>query len=312
MPKSIQQSTLLYDDVAPAAAPQPNTSKIVVAFLALQTVILITILAGGTYAYGQISDRADQIDAVINVINNPQDLLSNPALVKASVKFLRDTSSAFFLGSSNGTLTAFVENTLMFDFAGAGQQVENFAGSVFNAFATKAANDPTCYQSVTCQQSYMNVQCSNGNWYWCEFQGQQFDCGSCTYAGIASFASVVTSVASRISALPPMNSNEAAASNPALSDGVFRLNGLLSWVQAQANPEAWRDAGRRCNEFANHVNDINWAGNYTGSDGSSQNWDANQQIQPIVLHVMRYCNVFANLPQNFLAPVSAKTSVKKP
>ena len=264
--------------------------SLLLVMVALQTAVILGMAIGGAYAYQQVMTKADMLNDVVEIVNNPASIVQQPGVSTALAQVLRETASAFFLGTPNGTISAFVADVAETNFHTIGQDIKPLAAAVFRAFQSRQA-DPSCTQLVQCSQ-WGPMQCPNGNWVNCQ-PNVAVNCADCPYGAPMELASIIESVAGRVAQLQPIAS---APSGPAaLSDGVFRLNSILSWVAAQGNVTSWKLAAHQCDALAAAVDNVNWSANYTKHDGRSASWDANSQVNSVTRELRRYCPIIANM-----------------
>jgi hypothetical protein len=276
-------------------------TNVIMVFVAMQTLVMVAMLVGGAWIYRDLQSKARKLEQVTYLIENPQVYLQQPGLATALSGLLQDTSSAFFLGAVNGTLSTFVLDTLQTDFASVAYPIANLATQLANAFQERQSQ-PQCTEYVQCTDNG-TIQCPTGKTMYCESE-EVVNCGNCPYGKHLELTSLIASVASRIAnvgVVEPMSTNNTAA----LSDGLLRLNSVLTWVGNQGDVDGWAEAAQECDTFAENVQNVNWAGNYTGADGSSQAWDVNSNVAAVVQQVRTWCPIVASMSSQMRKPAKA-------
>ena len=282
------------DVAAPQQQQRSSRESLLLVMVAFQTGVLLAMAIAGIYAYDQVMSEAAKLQKVNDLIQDPALVFeANPHLSHSVATFLREVGSAFFLGSTNGTVSTFVEDIFETDFASVAGSLRPFVSSVANKFAAKQA-EPQCNSYVQCE-SYGPLYCPNGPTRYCNGAGSVVNCGDCPYGEVVQYATTVESILTRVSELQkitPIPGNSAPA---AFGEGVFRLNSILSWIGNQGNIKSWSDAAKACDELATSVAAVNWSGNYTSHNGGSNHWDANSDVSSVVKQARVYCPVIASI-----------------
>jgi hypothetical protein len=310
--KAINLDSSLYEtEGRPVNQPEQSKrdSKLIIALLGLQTFVLLMLLAGGTMAYRHFSEKADKIDAVVTVIENPSQMLNQPELVKSLVILLQNTSADFFFGSSRGSIPSFVNNIMQTDFGSWAKTVRTFADDVTSSFLADNATT-LCNQWVNCEPN-SEIQCSDGTIQWCDWSGS-VNCAvdsSCVAPSIVTGASLVSSIASRLEKWQQLTGPSDGPA--AFSAGIFRLDLYLDWFKNQADAASWNVAGTTCSTFVNQLQSISWNGTYVDGAGEVQTWHANSAVGQVATYVEQVCSGLQGLGENQAKHHGSSQSTKK-
>ena len=258
--------------------------------LGANTILLALILMFALHAHREVSFGAGVFHDALDIVTSPKP---SPQVIQRAAGALRDLSDTFFFGSVNGSVATFALQLLHSDIGGIAGQVSNFADRVFRAFNVPPPT--TCEQMVRCQQGG-ELFCPNGERRWCNYAGQDVNCASleCVAPHVAHVASLISSVAGKIKLVRPypVNSSNSPA---AFSDGIFRLDLLLDWVNSQLDASDWVTAGRACQNVAAQVRTIDWTGMYIDDRGRRQNWNENKRVRDGVDYVLQVCDNIVNI-----------------
>ena len=244
------------------------TLHVVALALALVNGIALSCVVGyGFQVMKEVRNQGRQMEPVLSVIEQNRDSSTvSAAAANAAITVLndqiRDGLSDFILGSPNGTIGAFVENFLRSDFRGLAQKVESLASKVENSFFSGCSEQ------------------------WC------MD----AFARAGSFTSIVRSVSKIVAnnaAWPSLQN----ATNPAMSNGLFRLNELNTWFSSQTYSSSWSNAGVLCLSFVDAVDNVYWSGNYRNSvtPGDINHWDAEHKVSEIARDVRDVCSMLRGI-----------------
>jgi hypothetical protein len=252
---------------APTPAPPRRrrvASCLVTAALLANTLLLVAILATVMHIKFRVDDTIDQADNIIQSVKSGEP---GPDVVRYTERLFAAATSSFFLGSTDGTVAGFLQDLFRYDFSGMGSNVAAFASKIMATF--QAAPAPT----APCQSANGGLGCVSPHLY--------------------NAMAAVQSIAGKIANFTNVNAN--ASSNPAMSDGLLRLDTLLQWVRNQANATAWKSAASVCNAFTAQVSAVQWYGSFTDSDGVVHTWDARSEIGKLSKSFDEICGRLVNV-----------------
>jgi hypothetical protein len=184
------------------------------------------------------------VQTLVDGTTDDEAMAAVATLFEAAQPLFMDATSAFLLGSINGTVAGFVSDTLSADVASVGTQWMPFAFGVANNFMQAASQYNTS-----------------------------------EYASVGSVASIAASVSQRVGTF--VNLEPATAADPALSDGVFRLNTLLQWIASQADPASLDAAAKAVVRLSDAVAGQSWNISYVDDNGVPQYSDVTHAIHAI-------------------------------
>lgn len=271
----------------------------------LNTVILVLILLTVAHGYFKLHTQMHKYERLMNAIADPQN--ADPAVADGLARLVKSTAEAFLFGNSNGSIAVFLQNSLFgFDFPKLGSSVLQFANQVQLVMTNSPALNQ-CQQYATCSTTG-TFQCANGNVRWCSQPGDRVNCASdsCIASSIVTGATLIGSVAERVSKVQPVASTNPFNGSAAFSAGVFRLDEILKWVESQTNAAEWKAMAKACQVFAFEVKNIQWTGTYLDPNSQVTTWDANRQVREVVGYIEQVCDPLANL-----GPTSKKTTSKQ-
>eukprot|EP00672_Neobodo_designis_P015652 CAMPEP_0174829314 /NCGR_PEP_ID=MMETSP1114-20130205/1865_1 /TAXON_ID=312471 /ORGANISM="Neobodo designis, Strain CCAP 1951/1" /LENGTH=333 /DNA_ID=CAMNT_0016063057 /DNA_START=65 /DNA_END=1066 /DNA_ORIENTATION=- len=291
---------------SPADASRDRRDAVLIGLLTFQTGLLVTMAFAGAIAYSQVMEQASKLERLEAFVRHPVAAVkSHPEAAVALSQLVQNATTAFFLGSPDGTVSGFLEDLFETDFAGVASSIVPLATKVANKFEERQSS-PDCTKYVECTQ-WGSLQCpNNGPTRWCDNAGQVVNCGNCPFAEAAEISSKAESVLRRVAdvrTVTPVGGNNTAPA--AFSDGLLRLNSVLSWVSKQGDVTSWARAARACNDLADSVDNVNWSGNYS-SNGGSANWDANSQVLSVTSRARQYCSLLGELASANRALEAAK------
>ena len=261
--------------------------------LGANTVLLALILMFALHAHREVSFGAGVFHDALDIVTSPKP---SPQVIQRAAGALRDLSDTFFFGSVNGSVATFALQLLHSDIGGIAGQVSNFADRVFpriqrptaNLAATRRFGAKTGWRAGYLPKwraallsilFIKNVNCASPE---------------CIAPHVAHVASLISSISGRIKLVRPypVNSSNSPA---AFSDGIFRLDLLLDWVNSQLDASDWVTAGRACQNVAAQVRAIDWTGMYIDDRGRRQNWNENKRVRDGVDYVSQVCDNIVNI-----------------
>ena len=196
---------------------------------------------------------------VEKIVSSVESGEPTPELLSFTNKVLSSGAEYFFLGSFDGTLSGYLKDLLRYDFA-------SFAGTV-KAFGASVA-------------SVFDSQSERG------YEKNLHDAGA-----------LVASVAGKVEEGFKGYEGGAPAANPALSDGIFRVDHVLDFIKANANATAWRNAATTCKSFSATFSSVAWYGSYEGAGSlSTHTWDWRSSMQSFTEYLNEICGRLEQLP----------------
>jgi len=233
--------------------------------LVLNTLLLVAI-------FGCILHVKLRVDATIDHANGLMSAVEsgNPpeGIRTFASRLFSSAASTFFFGDSDGTIAGFIQNVMLYDFHGLGQQFITFSSKVATAFTAPPA------PSAPCQQS-------NGG-------------PGCASPTILTAANAINSIATKVGTFVDVTTGTQSAT-PAFSDGIFQLDSILDWVKSQANSTAWSSAGVVCQNFATAFGGVSWYGSFIDSNGNQQTWDIRSDVTKAMTGFNEVCGRIATI-----------------
>jgi hypothetical protein len=284
-----------------SAAPTPAAPTVQpMSFLALfNTFLLLLLLAVAVLAYREVSLKTQQVDEVMTSILSQEP---NPEIVRGLSSLLRDVAGDFFFGSGNGTIPNFFISILTTDFGTWAKRIHDLALNIENKFQSAPVPVSCTPNYIPCNGSQWSypVHCQNGETRWCQPWTPQVDCReqSCIGPAIITGASYAVSISQIVSAWQQL-SGPPVMNSSAFSNGIFRLDLFLNWIEAQTSTNNWQQAGKVCNNFVTQMKLFNWQGSYVNGDGNIRTWDGNRGVRQFADMVNQVCSV---LKQNSQQP----------
>ena len=283
------------DHEAHPAKPSGCGNCCIGTLLFVNTLLLAAILGFAYTAYDEMDARAERLVAVVDIFENPNP---NPTTVRALSALLRDTlSNVFFFGGADGSVPNFITNLLATDFASVATAVHRWSTAAMQTFEGNLYPSQCASVPWTCP-AQGQYRCGNSSqWVWCQNQGQQMQCqqASCINVNVVTAMSYASSVSRLLTNWQTIGSNT-SDSTAAFSAGVFQLDELFAWLQAQTRLGDWKTAGDRCTTFTRQMRAISWNGTYVNTNGYINNWDADSSIRQGLLYVDQICSTLAQLP----------------
>lgn len=252
-----------------------------------------------------ISSRAQRSDIlrIANTILSDNSLSANQeaeltgqlinAIYKKSGPLLSNVTTAFVFGDVQGLIGEFFINVFGYPFNDFAASVESNSGAIAQAFRQVQA---ACPRPRVCEIQGL-LECPNGRFVNCYEIGQQVNCArDCdVYEPVIDAFSVVNSVATVLRTKWQDVPIPASSATAAFSNGLFRLDVVLTWIKSQVIAQPWRDAGINCLQFVAHVRSIPWIGQFIDSNGDQTEWDARSQVQSISEPVLKVCEAIAQV-----------------
>jgi hypothetical protein len=247
------------------------------------------------------AERSDVLRIVTAILNNNNLSADDEAqltgqliaaIYEKSQPLLSNATTTFLFGDVQGVIGQFFVNVFGYQFNEFATSVESNSGAIVRAF--RQAQEK-CPQWRTCEIQGL-LECPNGRVVNCDYMGETVNCArDCgVYSPVIDTFSVVQSVASVVRARwqdVPLPDSSAL---PAFSNGVFRLDLLLTWIKSQVIGDAWHGAGVNCLQFVSRLRSIPWVGQYISS-GEPAVWDARNQVRSISEPVLKVCEAIAQI-----------------
>lgn len=105
---------------------------------------------------------------------------------------------------------------------------------------------------------------------------------------IVTAMNAIKSVATQVQSFQNVNAN--AATNAALSDGLFRLDHMLDFIRSQSNVQSWKDAAGVCQLFSTQLKTITWSGSYVDGNGNTRTWNIQDTMNQVTDKMTSICN----------------------
>eukprot|EP01013_Petalomonas_cantuscygni_P036398 TRINITY_DN662_c0_g3_i1.p1 TRINITY_DN662_c0_g3~~TRINITY_DN662_c0_g3_i1.p1 ORF type:complete len:346 (-),score=90.32 TRINITY_DN662_c0_g3_i1:331-1368(-) len=302
------------------------------------TILLVSAIITFVVAAAHISrvvETKTGHDAVSNAVRDALNTLANDADVHRSLSQLAGSvSSVFFFGSSNGSVADFVMNFFSSDIQGFAKAVSSFSLDIATVFEHNL-RPASCSQTLTCPRGGIDVQCANGRVVYCPTQGAVVSCSyvACINSQPAFYASMVHSVADAIATWTNINADTVSAaernfsaatqqmtpglphgsvaldtegstpwpantSDAAFSDGIFRLDTMLTWLRAQTRSPDWGRLGTMCRLATHQLRNMPLNGTYFDPiDRTAHSWSWTNAVSQNIGFVEQVCEALTALPQ---------------
>jgi hypothetical protein len=267
--------------------PSPRVSSTTV-LLILNSILLTALLVVVGAAYHDMQAKTKGLTEIVNIFQSPTP---SPKIIAATSRVLRGVADEFFLGAFDGQVSDFFTKVFTYDFGSVGRNLTALSQSVEYAFRNRV--EPTsCYLPMVCR-SYGYFNCTNGRVVYCNQAGEIINCAkdSCIGDDIAAGASMIGSITANIGKFQQVYGQ--VYGSPALSDGLFRLDGLFTWINAQANRGDWNHASQICLQFTNQIRGLPWSGSYTDKNGFVKSWNVKNHAVEITQYVDQVCSGLA-------------------
>jgi hypothetical protein len=278
-----------------------------IAAAAVVNVALVLAIVGvAAYAAVDLRGQAAKVDEVFALVGE-QPTAATTRRINAA---LGQVGSFFFLGAARGSVAQFLSNLMTFDFGLFASDVNAIAlqlAATFNA-------DPQpkqCYSPAPCTNDW-DVTCPNGNTFWCR-PGSMANCAedkTCVSPDIASVSSIVESVSRKLVTWERVPAANPTAATPAFSEGIFRLDVLLGWIDAQTNVGQWQAAAASCRGVTAQMRATTWSNTYVDpSSKQTQSWSAASQLATVSSYMDQVCDalVYLSSPRNGAAAAVGDT-----
>lgn len=269
-------------------------------FIVLMMVTMCATWVTGYHAYKDLSSKAEalyQLEGLMPRVNEFVGMLTHPEQIIApetAATYLRETASAFFLGSTNGSVAAFIQKLAENDFAGTAAKVKPLSDFLFTTFQAKMETR-VCTDNLQCAvEGYYPCPPPSTKRPYCDSPGDVVNCGDCTFGVPANYAAVVSSVVSKITQVKTIGKLSNGQS-PAMSDGLLRLNMLIEWVSNQGDVDSWKTASKQCNALVKSVEAVSWADDVTLWDGQTVSWDWSNGIRTVTKQIRTYCDAIGEV-----------------
>jgi len=260
-----KHEALVEEDVSPSKrVPFTSTGEFKLQLVQLVfTAALLATCITGVVTFHQTTDQlSNKVDSMLNefVVFDPATgsvVGPSQALSFSTAKWLSESLKIWILGSSTGSIPQFIQaSVLAEDYGAVATALIPLATSIRDSFSS--APDDTNKQ-------------------------------------IASAADLVLSILVKVRSWVPLQ-NSSDITNPALSDGLFRLDAIVEWVKSQGRtgPEL-AAAGSVCTVFLIQLGNINWSGTYTSPNGQPDTWDVNQGMRNFIGDVQPVCTYLSRM-----------------
>jgi len=260
------------------------------------------------------------------VINDTAQTITNPS---SAASLVSGTVSAMMLGNPDGSLAAYLQDMTENDYAGIASTVQPLSNYIRDAMKIATAGkdcDPTyvmgvcpdrggsyyqwwtspcmtgavgeyrtcsCYSPGAYDPSTWTTPCSPGGW--------RQDCTpdepkDCVMEKISNVAAVVSSVLDKAKTLEKVTP-ENDIGNPAMSNGLLRMNWLANWTMAQGGTkgvQAYQTLSKQCKSLVANVLKVQWMGAYIDTQGTAKSWNVQNTVTKVTDWVTMFCNALDN------------------
>lgn len=308
----------------------PKTQLLIFVLILFNTLIIGGIGFLGFSTFREMQTIAQPFQALNGGGSSAPGTGPHSGTVSAVVKYasavaenLRATVSSattfFLFGDADSAIAGFLANLLRYDFASFGAAGQAWGNKMVQVLGNKNC---TTLGRVYCNTtsptdswSSYEMQCPPGpngipgRKVWCDQQPAQYQWGpqivstscdriGCPLRDMATAGGAVAAVMNRVKqVILPTNATQGTVGPASFSTGIFRLDGMLTWIKSQFNLTAWASAATTCSAFATNGLALNWTGCYTYGVYNNQTncWNANDGLIPFFNRTLELCNAMQGL-----------------
>lgn len=276
--------------------------KVLIVFALFNTAILVGVAVVGHKAYMKMEAKTEAFAPYTNVLSGTASPEETREVVHSLAVVTNAVVGNFMVGATNGQISAFVSNMFQKNFASLGYDVEIWAMQLERAFENTSCNrwvlecPPNQWYNyssfATCPMDAPNA----GRSVPCYYGEKQVTCDSQVCAAEISrkAAAYVETIARKLQQIHTLTSPDQYPA--AFSNGLFQLDGIFHWIQAQTSIPAWKASGVSCLALSPKLKAIDWAGCFTNTDGGKDCWNITEGLHKVVDEADQWCQGMANLP----------------